>query len=763
VERRAVVVKGTVQGVGFRPFIYRLASELRLAGFVRNQSGSVHIEVEGDLPQLDRFVAEIAAHPPRLAHVEDLTWELRPLRGDRGFRVDESRSDGPRNIRVSPDVSTCGSCRTELFDPDNRRYRYPFLNCTDCGPRLTIITGTPYDRDRTTMSGFPMCRKCREEYENPRDRRFHAQPTACAACGPRLELLDANGRLQSSAGDPVAAFAALLRGGAIGALKGLGGFHLACDAGSDVAVRALRERKGREEKPFAIMVRDVDAAAALCDIGRLERRLLESPAAPIVLLRRRKRRVSTVSDAVAPGCDRLGILLPHTPLHHLLLAEMKGIPLVMTSGNRSDEPIATDERVTRQLAGIADAYLFHDRPIHVRCDDSVTRVVAGEEAPIRRSRGCAPEPVRMPLAAPVPILAVGAQLKSTFALGWGDRAILSHHLGDLDHAAAFRAFTRDLDLYESLFGLHPVRIAHDLHPDYASTRYARERAAREGLEAVAVQHHHAHMASCMAENGVTGPVIGVTFDGTGLGTDGSLWGGEFLVGDYREFRRAAHLEPTPMPGGDQAIREPWRMAVAYLLESAQDLAPLEKRIGSRELAVVCGMIGRKVNCPQTSSIGRLFDGVASLCGLRDRISYEGQAAIELEALARRSAEPGRYPVDLVRRDDRWIIRTGPLLVALLKDLRNGVAKAAVARRFHATLVDLILDTCVLLRGESGVEDVVLSGGVFMNELLLGGAVEALRRARFRVHHQRRVPCNDGGICLGQLAVAAAGGGTHSCV
>jgi len=762
VERRAVVITGTVQGVGFRPFVYRLASELRLGGFVRNQSGSVHIEVEGDPPQLDRFLDEVSQHPPNLARVEELSWERRPPIGDRDFRVDDSRDDGVRQIRVAPDVATCAACRAELFDPANRRFRYPFLNCTDCGPRLTIITGSPYDRSRTTLSGFPMCPACRAEYDDPSDRRFHAQPTACAACGPTLSLLDAEGRPQPAVLEPLAAFADVLRRGGIGALKGLGGYHLACDARRDEAVRALRTRKGREEKPFAVMVRDLDQAATLCETGPLERCLLESPAAPIVLLPRRKRGASPLSALVAPGSPCLGIFLPTTPLHHLLLEEMKGIPLVMTSGNRSDEPIATDERVVEQLAGIADAFLVHNRPIRVRCDDSVTRVVAGVEAPIRRSRGFAPEPLRIPVSSAVPTLAVGAQLKSTFALGRGDRVFLSHHLGDLDHATAFEAFERDLRLYESLFSIRPERIVHDLHPDYASTRYARERARREGIESIAVQHHHAHLASCMAENGLTGPVIGVTFDGTGFGADGTIWGGEFLVGDYRSFRRAAHLEEALLPGAEQAIREPWRMALSYLRDTGLDYAPLETRIRDRDAEVVRRMLARNLNCVRTTSMGRLFDGVAALVGVRDRVSYEGQAAVELEELAHGSIDAGRYPADPVKTDEGLLLRWAPLVIELIRDLRKGVPGAVVARRFHTTLVEMIRATCVRLRDDVGLEDVVLSGGVFMNELLLSESVDALRRERFKVHRQRRVPCNDGGLCLGQLAVAAAGGGERSC-
>jgi hydrogenase maturation protein HypF len=764
VERRAVVVRGIVQGVGFRPYVYRLATHLGLGGFVRNQSGSVLIEIEGDPPQLDRFLEEVSARPPRLAQVDDLSWEPRSPEGDQAFRVEESRSGPPRDIAVAADVAMCGSCRAELRDPNDRRYQYPFLNCTDCGPRLTIITGSPYDRMRTTMAGFPMCADCRSEYDDPADRRFHAEPTACPACGPRLRFHSPSGGAAVPGVEPLEAFAALLREGRIGALQGLGGFHLVCDARRDDAVALLRARKGREEKPFAVMVRDAEAALEFCWIDPLERSLLEGVRAPIVLLRRRNtERVEGLSSAVAPGRLRLGLLLPYTPLHDLLMDEMGGIPLVMTSGNRSDEPIAFDDRAIGQLSGIADGFLLHDRPIRVRCDDTVTRVIDGAESPVRRSRGYAPEPIRLPYPLQGPTLAVGGQLKATFALGRGDVAFLSHHLGDLEHEEAQKAFLRDIRLFESLFGFRPERLVHDLHPDYASTDYARVRAAKEGLDLVAVQHHHAHMASVMAENGLHGPVIGVTFDGMGYGTDGTLWGGEFLVGDYRGFRRAAHLEPFAMPGGEQAIEEPWRMALSLLVATREPLEPIETRMDALQLEVVWRLLQRGVNCPRTSSMGRLFDGVASLLGVRDRVSYEGQAAVELEGLAAESGDPGRYPVSLIDRKGSWLLEFAPLVRGILEDRRRGTTLPDLARRFHSTVVEMIRSTAVRVREQTGLGRVVLTGGVFANELLLSEVPTALRREGFRVHTHHRVPSNDGGLSLGQLAVAAGGGGIRPCV
>jgi hydrogenase maturation protein HypF len=756
-ERRTFVVRGIVQGVGFRPFVYNLAARLRLGGFVRNQTGGVLIEVEGEAPALDRFGAELAGRPPPLALIEHVAWERRPPRGDAEFRIEASEADADGPVFISPDVRTCPACLAELFDPADRRHGYPFLNCTDCGPRLTVVTGAPYDRVRTTMAGFTLCAACRGEYEDPRDRRFHAQPTACAACGPRLAALDAAGRPLQAA-SPLSLFAGALRGGKVGALKGLGGFHLACDARNAAAVAGLRRRKHRDEKPFAVMVPDLAGAEALAEVGPVERVLLLSPACPIVLLR--KRRPGPLAEGVAPGNPWLGVTLPYTPLHHLLLREVGGTPLVMTSGNRSDEPIAYRNDAPEKLAGIADLFLVHDRPIHVRCDDSVTRVVDGVELPVRRSRGYAPRPLVLPRACPRPLLAVGGQLKATFALGRGRQAFLSHHLGDLDHYDAYRAFERDVALYEGLFAVRPECLVHDLHPDYVTTRYAARRAAREGTRLLAVQHHHAHLASCMAENGLDEPVLGVTFDGTGYGTDGAVWGGEFLVGDCRSFRRAAHLRYVGLPGGDQAVREPWRMAVAHLADARAEFPPLGARLLPVELRTVQRMLERRLNTPQTSSAGRLFDAVASLAGVRDRVSYEGQAAVELEWLAAEALPDRGYPFQLDPPCDGaaetpLVIDTRPLIRAVAEEASRGVAAGLIARRFHQTLVEVVAAVCGRLRRETGVGAVVLSGGVFLNALLTTGAVARLRGDGFQVYRHRLVPPNDGGLSLGQLAVAAA--------
>jgi hydrogenase maturation protein HypF len=757
-ERRAIFVHGIVQGVGFRPFVFNLAARLQLGGFVKNQTGSVLIEVEGEPPSLERFLAELAEQPPALALIEHLSWESRPPQGEPRFRIEASEADPASPIFLSPDVATCADCLAEMLDPADRRFGYPFLNCTSCGPRLTIITGAPYDRRRTTMASFLMCAACRAEYDDARQRRFHAQPTACAACGPRLQLLGAAGQ-PLTATDPLALFAAALVEGKIGALKGLGGFHLACDARQAAVVGELRRRKHRDEKPFAIMVADAAAAAALAEVDPAEQALLDSPRGPIVLLR--KRLPSPIAEEVAPHNPYLGVMLPYTPLHHLLVRATGNVPLVMTSGNRAEEPIVHGDDGPAVLAGIADLFLVHNRPIHVRCDDSVTRLVDGIELPVRRSRGYAPRPIDLPLDCPRPLLAVGGQFKVTFALGRGRQAFLSHHMGDLDHLAAYRAYEKDVALYQELFATVPHGLAHDLHPDYVTSRYASARAAREGMSLHAVQHHHAHLASCMAENGLTEPVLGVTFDGTGLGTDGAVWGGEFLAGDYRAFRRLAHLRYVGMPGGEQAIREPWRMAVAHLMDAGVELSRLAARFLAVELRTLQTMLSRRLNTPPTSSAGRLFDAVAALASVRDRVSYEGQAAVELEALATGVAPDGGYPFLVAGAEDRdgedapLAVDTRPLIRAVVEDAGRGVPSAIIARRFHTTMVDLIAAVCGRLRQLTGLKTVVLSGGVFLNALLTSEVMTRLGDAGFRVHRHRLVPPNDGGLSLGQLAVAAA--------
>jgi hydrogenase maturation protein HypF len=749
VERRAIAIEGTVQGVGFRPFVHRLATRLRLGGFVKNYSGIVQIEVEGESAPVEQFLSDVVKKAPRLARIELVKWDRMTPRGERGFRIEESNRGFAGSLAISPDVATCEDCLRELFDPKDRRYRYSFLNCTNCGPRLTIVTGAPYDRAQTTMAGFAMCAACRAEYENPGDRRFHAQPTACADCGPQLKLLDGRGG-PVECEDAIVYFARAMSEGIIGALKGLGGFHLVCDAKNAAAVAELRRRKHREEKPFAVMVGDIDAAERLCVVGDIERSLLVSHRRPIVLLGRRKDEV--VAQAVAPGNPQMGVMLPYTPLHHLLMREMPGGVLVMTSGNRSDEPIAIEEGdALERLGGIADLFLTHDRPIHVRCDDSVTRDIGEKESIVRRSRGHAPEPIGLSWPCDPTILAVGGQLKGTFALGKGNRAILSHHLGDLDDLHAYRAFERDIRLYEKLFSLRPACIAHDLHPDYASTRYAKRRASEEGVPLVAVQHHHAHMAACMAEHELTRPVIGVTFDGTGYGTDGAIWGGEFLAGDFNDFERAARFRYVGMPGGEQAARHPWRMAAAHLMDAQAACDAFERRFPPGELRTIRQMIERKFYCPQTSSVGRLFDAVASIAGVRDSVSHEGQAAMQLEWLAASVQADGAYSFEFTGDQ----IDTRPLISEVVADVNTGVAASRIARRFHSTLVEIVDRVCVELRNTLNINSIILSGGAFLNKILSLESRRRLEQDGFAVYVHHKFPPGDGSLSLGQLVVAAS--------
>jgi hydrogenase maturation protein HypF len=750
VQARRVVVEGIVQGVGFRPFVHTLATRHGLRGWVRNTAQGVEIEAEGLAPALETFLERLTAEVPPLAHIHRITTEDGKPLGLTTFEIVRSQ-DGQGFQPVPPDVATCPECLREIFDPLDRRFHYPFTNCTNCGPRFTIIVTIPYDRPNTTMKRFEMCGECRQEYENPFDRRFHAQPNACPACGPHLKLVDASGRPIS--GDPLAKTRALLRSGLIVAIKGLGGFHLACDAADEVAVRRLRERKGREAKPLALMVTDMVTAERYCVLSERERSLLNSQARPIVLCQ--KRREPGIAPSVAPGIGHIGLMLPYSPLHHLLF-DGDGCPkaLVMTSGNRSDEPIATENIVAlARLGGIADAFLIHDRPIHVRCDDSVARIAGEAEMPIRRSRGYAPFPVRLPFES-CEILACGAELKSTVCLSRGPYAFMSPHIGDLENYETYSSYHEMVERIKALFGIEPEAIAHDLHPNYLSTRYALE--ADPALPRVAVQHHHAHIAACMVEHSLIGPVIGIAFDGTGYGTDGKIWGGEFLIADYSAFRRVAHLSYVPMPGGDRAAREPFRMALAHLRHACGEWSPrlLPVQEGtSDELRVIARQIDSGLNAPMTSSVGRLFDAVASLLGVRHRARYEAQAAMELEALVD-SSEEGSYPVVLTGSEP-VIIDSGPIIRGIMDDLERLIPIPVIAARFHWTLAATILENCIRIRRATGLNRVVMSGGVFQNMSLLSRTCRDLEHAGFEVFTHRVVPANDGGIALGQVAIAQA--------
>jgi hydrogenase maturation protein HypF len=748
--RRRVRVDGTVQGVGFRPYVFRLAEEEALDGFVANDERGVVLEVEGTPDAVERFLRRLPSEAPALAAVETVRTESLAAGGGPGFRILESVRGGVPAALVTPDSATCDACLAELFSPVDRRHRYPFINCTDCGPRFTIVRGVPYDRPLTTMAGFEMCAACRAEYDDPRDRRFHAQPNACPACGPRVALVDAGGD-PVPAGDPVRAAAAALRDGRILAVKGLGGFHLACRADHEAAVALLRARKHREDRPFALMAGDADAASALVELGQADEALLCGRARPIVIAR--KRRGAHVAASVAPRSAELGVMLPYTPLHHLLLAG-SGAPLVMTSGNAADEPIAyRDEDALARLGSIADLMLIHDRPIHVRADDSVVRAVPGR-APLvlRRSRGHVPGGLALPCPAARPLLACGAELKSTFCVAKGGRAWVGHHIGDLRLAATLEAFEDGVAHFERLFAVTPEVVVHDEHPDYLSTAYA---LAREGVEHVGVQHHHAHLAACLAEHGEEGPAVGAIYDGSGLGSDGAVWGGELLVGGLDGFRRAGHLREVRLPGGDQAVRQPWRMACAWLVEATGDAEParpaaLADRVDDARWRAVASMAWRGVMAPRTTSAGRLFDAVAALCGLRATVSYEGQAAVELEA-ACHPHERGAYPLPIGPGGELDARET---ILSVVRDVAAGVPAGVVSARFHRGLADATARACVDVASREGVGVAVLSGGVFQNVTLLQATRDRLEAAGLRVLVPERLPPNDGGISFGQAAVAA---------
>jgi hydrogenase maturation protein HypF len=760
-ERWEVSVRGIVQGVGFRPFVYALARRHGLAGLVRNDAEGVHIEVEGDAERLDLFLRGIQEEAPPLAIVEAVSWRPLAALGERGFRIEESREGPRRRALISPDVATCEDCLREIFDPADRRYRYPFTNCTNCGPRFTITRAVPYDRATTTMSRFEMCPECRREYDDPTNRRFHAQPNACPACGPRVRLLDRFGhRLHAKPDDPILRTARILQGRAIVAVKGLGGYHLACDPFDERAVRILRGRKVRQDKPFALMARDLAQVRELCRVGSEEGALLTSPARPIVLLERRDD--SGIAEAVAPRQSTLGVMLAYTPLHHLLMAD-SGIPLVMTSGNNSDEPIAyRDEEAFEQIGEIADYFLVHDRPIHMRTDDSVVRVARRGTYPIRRSRGYAPAPLTVAEGFGRHVLACGGELKNTFCIAKERHVFLSHHIGDLENYETLTSFREGVGHFCRLFDVQPELVAYDLHPEYLSTKYARE-LEEGGLPAVGVQHHHAHVASCLSDNERPGGerVIGVALDGTGYGTDGAVWGGEFFEGSIEDgFARQGHLEYAPLPGGAAAIRQPWRMALAQLIglygEEETVKLPLATvhRVGERNARLVARLVERKLNTPLTSSAGRLFDGVAAMVGVpgTQRTTYEGQAAVELELAADGPASRG-YPFRLQPEDEGWIVETQEIIHGVVEDLLAGRATGEISSMFHRTMAEVVVAGCGRIREAGGTTAVALSGGAFQNMLLLEQVVGLLEEKGFEIYRHHRAPANDGGLALGQAILA----------
>lgn len=746
VARQRWELSGLVQGVGFRPFVHRLATALGLAGEVWNHPAGVTFELEGPPEVLEEFAARFATELAAPARVDQLEVRAAAVTGAAGFRIRAS-DEGGRAGAVLPDLAICDDCRRELLDPTDRRAGYPFLNCTHCGPRFTILRDLPYDRTRTTMAGFGLCGDCAAEYADPTDRRFHAQPTACAVCGPQVRLAAPDGALLGD--EPVAEAVRRLRRGEVLAIKGLGGYHLACDAGHTSAVRRLRARKHREARPFAVMVLTVDDAARLGRVGDAEAALLRSAAAPVVLLDRWP--TAALAPDVAPELPTVGVMLAYTPLHVLLLQQFGG-PLVMTSGNLSDEPIAhLDDDALARLGTLADALLVHDRPIQRRCDDSVMMLWRGEPLPVRRSRGYAPAPLRCGPARHPVILAVGAHQKNTFCFLRDGEATLSHHLGDLENAAALAAFETGIDDFRRLFDFAPAVVAHDPHPDYLATRYAEELAAREGLELVAVQHHHAHVASCLAGNERDERVIGLAFDGTGLGPDGTIWGGEILLADRADFRRAGALRPFRLAGGEAAVKEGWRVACDLAAASGVDYRA--SQAGERQ-AFIDQMLARGVRCLETTSAGRLFDGFSALLGVREVSRYEGEGAVALEAVADASAA-GVLPFEVAGSGDGYAIDWRPAVAAARSRLAAGVPVPDLAMQFHRGLAEAAVRVCVRVAAETAVRTVALSGGCFQNRLLATLVAEALEASGLAMLRHRRVPPNDGGLSLGQAVVAAA--------
>ena len=751
ISRVRVTMQGVVQGVGFRPFVYRLAHSLRLSGWVSNTADGVVIEVEGSGEQRTAFLHALQSDAPPLARITAVNAIATPPLGTSDFTILACQADGNHTL-LPPDVATCAQCVQEIGNPQERRFGYAFTNCTNCGPRFSIVQSLPYDRATTTMAVFSLCSACAAEYANPGNRRFHAEPIACPSCGPQLWLeMTAHGFGCLPTENALSQTATLLRHGAVIAVQGLGGFYLACDATNDEAVLKLRAAKTRPAKPLAVMLATLEEAHQYAHISEAEAALLTSTQAPIVLVQ--KKTGSPLSATIAPGNAYFGLMLPYTPQHHLLIRET-GRPLVMTSGNRRDEPLCQTAEEARQALGRkVDALLLHDRPIQQRCDDSVFFVGETGPQPIRRSRGYTPSPIQVPIASPVPVLALGAELKNTFCLLREQGAILSQHIGDMGSLATQQHFFSSLEHFKMLFNIAPAAVAHDLHPGYTTTQYARTL----GLPLIGVQHHHAHVAACLADNGVTGPVIGVVFDGTGYGTDETIWGGEFLVADLCHSRRITHLEYLPLPGGEAAIRHPARIAMAYLIQLFGELPaiPFLKTVPLTEQRLIRRMLKQRVNTPLTSSCGRLFDAVAAiigLLGLRGQVTYEGQAAIELETISSGvTDEHTVYPFTV--GDGKVGLK--PLLGQVISDVEAGVSPGIIGRRFHHTLAEIVQSVCSSIRESEGLSAVALSGGCWQNRLLLAATVRRLRDKGFTVYTHKQVPTNDGGVSVGQAAVAAA--------
>ena len=747
---RSLRVKGIVQGVGFRPYVYQLAKKYGLRGEIANTSSGVHLHVEGTPKTFDSFLKDLPKKCPPLARITEISSNPEPVRDYENFLIAESKKEETIFTLISPDVSVCVDCLGELLDPEDRRYQYPFINCTNCGPRYTIIEHIPYDRPFTSMKSFQMCDDCRSEYEDPTNRRFHAQPNACHACGPHVALYDKH-RKRMITPDPIQSVIELLKQGKIVALKGLGGFHLSVDAENGDGVERLRQQKHREEKPFALMSCDVDRVRTFAHIDAEEEKLLTSLERPIVLLK--KRQSNSIAEQVAPKNRNFGVMLPYTPLHYLILNhELKA--LVMTSANMSEDPIIIDnEEAFERLSDVADFFLTHNRDIILRSDDSIVKRTAQKTRLIRRSRGYVPTPLLLKAKMP-PILACGAELKNTICLTRDKEAFLSQHIGDLENFQTYEFFLMTIQHLKKILGINPEIIACDLHPDYMSTRYAEE---QKDIPLVRVQHHHAHIVGCMAENGLDGEVIGLSFDGTGYGTDGALWGGEVLVCDAEKFKRTASLSYVPMPGSSAAVKEPWRMAVSYLYDAfgpeMWDLdLPLIRDIGEEKIRIILDMISKRINAPLTSSLGRLFDGVASILGIRNRVNFEGQAAMELEMMAEGDIQTG-YEYTWVTKEPLRIL-PAPIIRGVIRDMAQGLGLPEISSKFHVTLVRLFSDLCEEIRRETGLNQIAMSGGVFQNSILMTDLTKALVLKRFEVFTHSLIPTNDGGICLGQAMVAA---------
>ncbi len=755
-------ITGIVQGVGFRPFVYNLAENLGLKGWVKNTSAGVVIEIEGESKLINSFLVSLKNDIPVLARIDTLKTQPKPLEGFTSFQIIASETITSAFQPISPDISICSDCLEELLDPKDRRYRYPFINCTNCGPRFTIIEDIPYDRPNTTMAAFPMCPDCEVEYHDPRNRRFHAQPVACAKCGPRVWLESKKIQINQAA-DPILETQRLLSEGSIVAIKGLGGFHLACDAANPNAIETLRTRKLRVDKPFALMFPDLATVAKFCFVNEIEANVLASPQCPIVILKRRPD--CTLPVNLAPGQDTLGVMLPYTPLHHLLFTQSQDFEikqaLVMTSGNMSEEPIAIDnQEALVRLETLADAFMLHNRPIKTRCDDSVMRVTRdtpNKIFPIRRSRGYAPLPIQIAWDSP-PLLAVGTELKNTYCLARGSYAFISHHIGDMENFETLQSFENGIVQYESLFRIKPDLIACDLHPDYLATRYAHERASRDQIPLIQVQHHHAHITACMADNRIPSDqkVIGVAFDGTGYGEDGAIWGGEFMLASYNNYQRLGHLRYLPLPGGDTAIHHPARIALAYLWASGFEWTPAlppVQALEAQEKKVLRYQLENNINAIQTSSIGRLFDAVAALLGVRAKVNYEAQAAIELEALADPD-ESGIYPFDISCSAENIVtIDPAPLIYSIMQDYLTGQPLSQISARFHNTIAEVVGKIVVSMRSTCQVNTVALSGGVWQNLFLLHQTIKTLSYNGFEVLTHQQVPPNDGGVSLGQVVTA----------